>query len=351
MSRRRRRKLPLGHRPGSIAVDPQAPRPVLRAIGYGPDGIDDRPLQRPADVLPLLRRWPMVWLNVDGLGDAAVLQELAALFQIHPLALEDVVNTHQRAKVEPYDHHDFVVLRNPEAGQAVETEQLSLFLGENHVLTFQERAGDWFDGVRARLHNPQGRLREQAKADYLAYALLDAIIDAYFPILERHGERLDLLEEKVLDGGRQPDGLAVELQRLRRDLLTLRRAIWPLRDVVNGLMRDECRRMSAGLRVYLRDCYDHVAQLVDLVETDRETAASLMEMYLSAVSNRMNEVMKVLTVIATIFIPLTFVVGVYGMNFDHMPELRWRYGYFVVLGAMAAIVLGMLAWFRRKGWL
>lgn len=346
---RRRRRRVVGRAPGTVAVDPAAPAPVLRVLAYGPDGMHDQPAVDLAEVPQLLARWPVLWLDVDGLGDAAVLEQVAALFRFHPLALEDVVNTHQRAKVESYDEHEFVVLRNPEVGELLDTEQLALFVGRNYVVTFQERAGDWFDPVRARLQNPSGRLR-QGGPDYLAYALIDAVIDAYFPILERHGEGLEALEDQLL-GHPVPAGVMAELQRSRRDLLTLRRAIWPLREVVNGLMREECRRVTAATRVYLRDCYDHVAQLIDLVETDRELSANLMELYLSSTSQRLNEVMKVLTVIATIFIPLTFVVGVYGMNFRYMPELEWRYGYFATLAAMGGMALGMLWWFRRRGWL
>jgi magnesium transporter len=334
--RRRKRARGRGTAPGTITVDPQAPKSVMRAISYGPGGIIDQPLKHPDDILPLLAKWPVTWLNVDGLGDQSVMERLGALFHLHRLALEDVVNTHQRAKVESFEDHDFVVMRNPNPGPVFETEQLGLFFGSNYVLTFQERAGDFFDGVRLRMHNPQGRLRV-AGPDYTAYALIDAIIDVYFPILERFGERLDEVEERVLtmDGDRK---VVTDLHALRRDLLTMRRAIWPLREVVNNLMREECKRVTPATRVYLRDCYDHVVQLIDLLESDRETAASLMEVYLSAVSNRMNEVMKVLTLIATIFIPLTFVAGVYGMNFKHnFPEIEWEYGYPTVMVGMAVM--------------
>jgi magnesium transporter len=330
-------------------VDPQAPRPVLRAIAYGPQGLFDRTLERPEDVVPLLSQWPVTWLNVDGLGDQSLLERIGAVFQLHRLALEDVANTHQRAKVESFDQHEFVVMRNPNPAPRLDTEQLALFLGSNYVLTFQERAGDFFDGVRARLQNPQGRLRA-AGPDYLAYALIDAIIDAYFPILERFGEELDALEERVLtmDGDRR---VVNDLHALRRDMLTLRRATWPVREVVNGLMREEVRRITPPTRLYLRDCYDHVVQLVDLLESDRETAASLMEVYLSAVSNQLNQIMKVLTLIATIFIPLTFIAGVYGMNFKNMPEIEWQYGYPAVMLGMAVIAGAMLLWFRKRKWL
>lgn len=348
--RKRKKARGRGTAPGTITVDPQAPKSVMRAISYGPGGIIDQPLKHPDDILPLLAKWPVTWLNVDGLGDQAVMERLGALFHLHRLALEDVVNTHQRAKVESFEDHDFVVMRNPNPGPVFETEQLGLFFGSNYVLTFQERAGDFFDGVRMRMHNPQGRLRASGP-DYAAYALIDAIIDVYFPILERFGERLDEVEERVLtmDADRK---VVHDLHLLRRDLLTLRRAVWPLREVVNNLMREECKRVTPATRVYLRDCYDHVVQLIDLMESDRETAASLMEVYLSAVSNKMNEVMKVLTLIATIFIPLTFVAGVYGMNFKHnFPEIEWEYGYPAVMVGMAVMAGGMMLWFKKRKWL
>ncbi|CAG0953144.1 partial Cobalt/magnesium transport protein CorA, partial [Anaerolineae bacterium] len=278
------------------------------------------------------------------------------VFSLHPLALEDVVHVHQRPKVEEYEAGFYLVMRMPrfEGAVNVELEQLSLFFGPGYVVTFQEREGDCLEPVRERLRGSRGRVR-QLGADYLAYTLLDAVIDAYFPILEVVGERLELLEDRVL---LHPDRAVVEdIHHVKRELIAIRRAIWPLRDAVNRLEREEHPLIDRETQVYLRDCYDHCVQLVELVETYREVATGLLDVYLSSVSNRMNEVMKVLTIIATIFIPLGFVASVYGMNFDtsrspyNMPELEWRYGYPYVLGLMAAMVIGLLVYFRVKRWI
>jgi magnesium transporter len=227
-------------------------------------------------------------------------------------------------------------------------------LGENFVLTFQEGGGDCFDPVRKRLRRKRGRIRDVG-ADYLAYALLDAVIDGFYPVLEDCGERLGVLEDEIIGA---PSGAAVtDVHDLKHDLLTLRRAIWPQREMINTLLRDESELVSAATRIYLRDCYDHAVQLMDIVETYREIASALVDVYLSSVSARLNEIMKVLTIIATIFIPLSFIASVYGMNFDrnasplNMPELGWRYGYVFSLALMLAIALGLLYYFRRRGWL
>ena len=275
-------------------------------------------------------------------------------FGLHRLALEDVLNVHQRPKIESYADHLFVVARMAEWCGHLETEQLGLFIGEDFVVTFQERPGDDFGPVRERLRGARGLLRKSGP-DYLAYALLDAIVDRYFPVLEGYGERIEELEDEVLETPHPEDLRAVHA--IRRDLLTLRRAVWPLRDALASLQREPHPLIAKETRLYLGDLYDHTVQVIDFVETHREITASLVEMHLASISNRLNEVMRVLTIIATIFIPLTFVVGVYGMNFDpdsspwNMPELRWRYGYPAVLVAMLAIVAGLLGWFRWRGWI
>jgi magnesium transporter len=229
-----------------------------------------------------------------------------------------------------------------------------MFLGANFLLTFQERTGDCFDLVRDRIRRRRGHIRER-KADYLAYALLDAVIDGYFPVLEACGERLESLEDAVLD---KPSGeQSAQIHEMKRDLLTLRRAIWPQREMINALTRDSSAHVSDQTRVYLRDCYDHTIQLMDMLETYREIASGLVDVYLSSVSARMNEIMKLLTIIATIFIPLGFIAGLYGMNFDtgvspwNMPELSWRWGYPFALGLMAVVAIGLLLFFRKRGWI
>jgi magnesium transporter len=264
-----------------------------------------------------------------------------------------VVNVHQRAKVEEYGDHLYIVLRMVGPGEHLETEQLSLFLGRNFVLTFQERPGDCFEPVRARLRHSRGRMRDTG-ADYLAYALIDAIVDAYFPVVDDCGERLEELDEQM-SAGHSHDAMAV-LHHLRGELMLLRRAIRPLRDELVNLMPDPNALIRPETQFYLRDCYDHTVQLIDLLDTYRELCSDLRDFHLSAVSNRMNEIMKVLTIIATLFMPLSFIAGVYGMNFNtalpgNMPELNWPYGYVLSLGLMLLVAGGMVAFFWRRGWL
>jgi magnesium transporter len=335
-------------------VDPHAQKPVLHVIAYGLDSIRELPLENWAAIGDLLNQFPVVWINVDGLGDASVIQRLGEIFGIHRLALEDVVNTHQRPKAEQYEKYTFIVGQMVEAGDRIETEQLSLFFGKNFVLTLQELAGDSFDPVRERIRKAGGRIRS-AGPDYLAYALIDAFIDHYFPVVEQFGERLETMEEQVIS--RPEPRLVAQIHEMKRDLLTLRRAIWPLREAVNSLAREPRPFVTDETRVYLRDCYDHTIQIIDLVENYRDIASSLVEVYLTSMGTRLNEVMKILTMITALFVPLSLIAGIYGMNFNteksplNMPELKWYFGYPFVLCLMAAVALGMLLFFRRKGWL
>jgi magnesium transporter len=344
---------PPGSMPGTLNVDPEAEPPVIQVIAYGPDGVEESPISEVSEIPTYLERWPVVWINVDGLGSEQTIRELGDLFGLHRLVLEDIVHTGQRAKMEPFAEHLYVVARQPR-GDGVETEQLSLVLSPGSVLTFQEHAGDVFDPVRERIRTGAGQIRFR-KADYLAYALIDATIDGYFPVLERLGERIEEIEEEVFT---RPDrGTMEEIHEVRRDLLQLRKAAWPHREKVNSLIRDSEGRIDPETTVYLRDTYDHAIRIVDLIETMRELTADLMNGYMSSVSNRMNEVMKVLTIMASIFIPLSFIAGVYGMNFDpaasrwNMPELGWELGYPFALALMAAVAIGLLVYFGRKGWM
>jgi len=352
---KRRRRIPVirlrkppGTRPGELALDPEAPKPRITVMAYGPEGdLLEAQVDDPAQIERYLNERSTVWINVDGLGDAAILRKLAEIFQIHRLALEDIVNVHQRAKVEPYEANLFVVARMVHFTGVLHTEQLSMFIGERYLLTFQERVGDVFDLVRQRIR--EGRpLMHGGGPGYLCYALLDALIDAYFPVLEQLGERTEALDDEVVLNPREE--LAHRIHAVKRDLITLRRAIWPHREAINSLLRNEMPYIHQDTQVFLRDCYDHIVQLVDLIETYRELAGGLLDVYLSSLSNRMNEVMKVLTVFAAIFIPLTFVAGLYGMNFDHMPELHWRWSYPIALGVMGFMAAGMLVLFYIKGW-
>ncbi len=357
----RRRTAP-GTPPGALIVDPSAPTPQMQVFRYGPNTLDEIPNASLDEATAPGNEGQALWLNVDGLGHADTLRRIGERFRLHPLALEDVINVHQRPKFEGYDDHLFLILRMPLVGgpnaapraPVLGTEQVAICLGQGHVVTFQEAAGDAFEPVRHRLRNHASALRRRG-SDYLAYALVDAAVDAYFPLLEAYGERLEALEADVI--GRPERDHVAAIHDMKRDLLTLRRAVWPMRDMLAALRRDDTELIDDHTRVYLRDCEDHTVQLIDMIETYREIASGLVDIHLSSVSNRMNEVMKVLTIISTIFIPLTFVAGIYGMNFNpaagpwSMPELGWRYGYPLVLSAMLLGALGLVAWFRRMGWI
>ena len=353
--KRRRRHAVAGSPPGTLIASLDATPTKLSLLAYGPAGHAEVQEATLADVSAALAAWPVTWVNVEGVGRVERIAELGRLLKLHPLALEDAVNVQQRAKVEEYPDHLFIVARMATPTPGVETEQLSLFLAHSVVVTFQEGLpGDPFGPVRERIRKNAGSIRARG-ADYLAYSLLDAVIDAYFPVLEDLGERLEQLEDAVI---LRPDPQAVgAIHQARRDLLTLRRAVWPLRDAMNTLLRDGTPLIAAETRLYLRDCYDHTVRIIDFVETYRELAADLMDIYLSSVSQRMNEIMKVLTIVATIFIPLTFISSIYGMNFStaasplNMPELNWYFGYPLALGLMAAVSGSMLLFFWWRGWL
>jgi magnesium transporter len=343
-----------GAAPGTLEELTDSPSPVIEVFAYGPDNLIERRIDDVADIEPLLGEWPVVWVNVAGLGGPETIERLGRIFKLHPLALEDVTYRHQRAKVEPYDDYIFFVGRMACETRSFETEQVSLFLGKNFVVTFIEDPGDCFDAIRDRLRAASGTLRSAGPA-YLAYSLIDSLIDAYFPLIEHYGERLDRLEDRVIV--RPARHTISEIHDAKHDLRAVRRAVWPLREAVGALVRDPTELIDAETRVHFRDCHDHVVQIIDLVETYREVCSDLNDLYLSSLSNRMNEVMRVLTVIATIFMPLSFITGVYGMNFHterswwNMPELSWKYGYPAALAVMLAVALTMLWLFHRRGWL
>lgn len=350
----RRRTAP-GALPGSVVTDPDAPKSVLRMMAFGPDKVEERSLSSVDEIRPYIGQWPVLWVNVDGLGDANAINALGEMFKLHKLALEDVVNVHQRAKVEPYPDNVYIVARMAEISQSrVGGDQLSMFVGKNCVVTFQERAGDCFDSVRDQIRNARGRVRASGP-DFLAYLLVDAVVDHYFPLLEQFGEIIEDLEDRVVENPHRL--LIARIHETKHDLLVLRRTIWPLREAVHALFREPIPFFAEETRLHLRDTYDHTVQIIDLLETYRETASSMLDIYLSALSNRMNEIMKVLTIIATIFIPLSWVAGVYGMNFRtekspfNMPELDWYWGYPFALFLMVAIVVAEVYFFWRKGWL
>lgn len=330
--------------------------PHITVFTYGPDGFDEREGVSVDEALEHVDPERITWINVDGLGDLATLEQLWERFGIHPLIREDTVNVTQRPKFEEYEDQDFLVLQMAQLrGDELETEQVSAVFDEHVLLSFQETEGDVFDAVRERIRKGRPRIRNGGP-DYLAYSLLDAVVDGFFPVLERYGEWIEDTEEDALE---DPTEETIEaIHELKRDLLTVRRALWPLREAINQMQRAEGSPLvQRETRTYLRDVYDHVVRIMDMVETYRELTSSLADVYYNSMSHRMSEVMKVLTIVATIFIPLTFVAGVYGMNFDpqaspwNMPELGWAYGYPVTLLGMALIAIGMLVMFRRRDWI
>ena len=329
------------HKPDSAA---------LRLITYGSDELSESDVADLEQLKPQAPPGQINWVNVDGVADPAVVESLGRTYQLHPLVMEDILNTDQRPKVEAYPGYLYIVLRMLQFDkdrQQIHSEQLSLVLGQDYVLSFQERPGDVFDGVRERLR--AGRRIRFMRSDYLTYALLDAVVDHYFEMLEYIGEQVEALEDQVIDTP-GPDTLA-RMHHFKREMLLLRKSIWPLRELLSRLTRDESELISEETRLYLRDVYDHVIHVMDSIDTIRELLVSMLDLYLSSVSKRTNEIMKVLTLFASLFMPLTFIVGVYGMNFDVMPELRWVWGYPTVLLVMLGVVIGLLALFRRRRWI
>ncbi len=325
---------------------------VLHEINYSPGHLTESYPLKPGDLLQDgAGNDGNTWINVSGLHDVDFLQSIGEQFNIHKLVLEDVVNTDQRPKMEDHGHFLFFTLKMfswDEAGQTMAWEQLSIILGEGFIITFQEAQGDVFEPVRDRLRQAKGRIRKMGP-DYLCYALLDAIVDQFFLIQEKVSDSLDGIEEMVFDHpGKEA---ATAIHEMKRMLLNIRRAAWPMRELISHFEKSESPLLDKGTRLYVRDVYDHSIQIIDNVEVSREITAGLMDMYLSAISNRTNEVMKVLTIVATLFIPLTFIVGIYGMNFEYMPELSWPWAYPVILGIMFFILIGMILYFRKRKWL
>jgi magnesium transporter len=322
-------------------------------MAWGPDRLDEGELAEDADVAALRARHPIVWFDVVGLRDVARIERLGESLGMHRLAIEDVLSVPQRSKAESYPDHLFLVLRELISPKAPDTEQVSLVLGDGWLATFQEFPGDSFEPVRGRIRAGRPRMRDGG-ADYLAYALLDVIVDAYFPWVDDCGERIQSLEERIL---RRPTAAhADEIHRLKRELATLRRAVWPLRDVLGAIIHAEDSRFDESTQLFLRDSADHAQHLLELIDSQRDAVAALLELHLALAAQRNHDAMKLLAIIATIFMPLSFLAGVYGMNFDpdsspwNLPELRMRFGYPVTLAAMAAVAGLMVLLFRRRGW-
>ena len=348
-----RKQSKVGLAPGTLVHvgEKKAEKIVIRAWVYNNEKLIEKELQNVEECqafkdLPGMN----VWINIDGLDQVGVIEKLGSYYGIHPLTLEDVLNTGQRPKMEDYESYIYTVLKMmllDEIKEEIIIDQVSIILGPNYILSFQEREGDVFNPIRERLKNPASRLRKNG-VDLLAYSLIDAVVDNYFLILEHFGDEIEELEEELIIYP-LPETLKA-IQRYKRDMITLRRSIWPLRELINSLQRTESGLIKESTQLYLRDVYDHTIQVIDSIEAFRDILSSMVDVYLSSLSNRMNDIMKVLTIIATIFIPLTFIAGVYGMNFEYMPELEWRWGYPVVMLGMALIGISMFLYFKKRRW-
>lgn len=348
-------------KPGSVGQAPGTLVPIagpeqhpleLILFEYGPEyDLQERHFKTIKGVFPFNKLAPVVWLNVNGTHQEEVVDKLGDVLALHPLTLEDIIDASQRPRIEIFDRYVFIELNmllwDQELSQ-VTAEQVSLVLAGNYIVTFQERDGDVFGPVRKRIREGQSRVTRQG-TDYLAYCLIDAIVDHYFIVLENMGEQIEFLEEELVTD--PAPGTLQSIHELKRELIFLRKSVWPLREVIGALERGETPLFHDSTTIYLRDVYDHTIQVIDTVETFRDMVSGMLEIYLSSISNRMNEVMKVLTIISTLFIPLSFIVGLYGMNFRNMPELKWNWGYPMVWIVIISVVVGMLLYFRRKKWL
>jgi magnesium transporter len=346
-----RRPRARGAHPGALEIAADAPPPRIRAVAFGPERCEELEIRDVETLTELLARDDgVLWVSVNGLGNRAVLERIGEIFGFHPLALADAVNVPQRPKADDFDDRYLLVTRLARLADdhTVQLEQLSLLVGPGFVVSLEEGAGDALDAVRQRIRAGLGPIR-RAGAGYLAYALLDTAIDGFFPVVEALGQSLEDLEDEVIEAPLARSAAAVHANR--RVLLVLHRILWRQRDALAVVLRDDTTPFDDRTKLYLRDTQDHVIQILDAIETYRDLAIGLLDLYLTATSNRMNEIMKTLTVVSTIFIPLTFIAGVYGMNFQHMPELAWRLGYPLALALMLVVALALLAWFWWRGWL
>jgi magnesium transporter len=351
---RRRHKLSkkAGLPPGTLEIIGETKGGPVRITLFDYDAahFEERQVGRIEDCLPYRDTATVTWINIDGMANVEVLEKIGKYFSIHPLILEDIQNTEQRPKMEDLDGYLYIslkMIRSPLPGKEIRLEHVSLTIGPNYLLSFQEDPGDVFDPVRERIRK-DGKIRKLGP-DYLAYTLIDNIVDNYFIVMERMEERVEDLEEELVENA-SPQSME-KINQLKKDMIFLRKAVWPLREVITGLERSDSPLIKDETLIYLRDVYDHIIQVMDTMETYRDMVSGMIDIYLSGLSYKMNEIMKVLTLIATIFIPLTFIVGVYGMNFRDMPELSYRYGYYMVWGVMIGIVVIMLTYFRKKKWI
>ncbi|MFZ0241130.1 MAG: magnesium/cobalt transporter CorA [Desulfobacterales bacterium] len=342
-----------GTSPGTIvhpsASDGSGSR--LTLIAYDADHYQKKEIDSIEDVFPLAEAPAVTWINIDGLRDTPLIESIGHRFGVHPLTLEDILNLGQRPKAEDFENYVYIVfkmLSYPPGMDHIESEQLSIVVGPNFLISFQEAPGDVLAPVRERIEKGKGRIRK-AGSDYLAYALIDAVVDHYFLVLENFGEKIEDLESELLSDP-TPDSLQ-HLYAMKRNVIFFRKQVWPMRELLNRLVKEETPLIDASVDVFLNDVYDHTIQIIDTIESFRDIMTGLLDIYLSTISNRMNEIMKMLTIIATIFIPLSFIAGIYGMNFEYMPELKWHWAYPALWGVFIGVFLGMLAWFKHKKWL
>ena len=342
-----------GLSPGSLVHigDKKIETIKITLMNYDPEQVLEKQLPAIEASFPYRDTLPVTWINVDGLHEVNVVEKIGAHFGIHPLVLEDIVNTGQRTKAEEFENYICIVLKMlvfDETVDHITAEQVSLILGPHFLISFQEKEGDVFDFVRERIRKARGRIRKSG-CDYLAYALMDAVVDHYFVILEKLGDKIELLEEQLLE--KPAPQILSEIHRLKREMIFFRKQVWPLREVISSLIKEPSELIQETTDIFLRDVYDHTIQVIDTIESFRDVLSGLSDLYLSTISNRMNEVMKVLTIMATIFIPLTFLAGIYGMNFEFMPELKWRWAYPGLWVVLILIFVSMMAWFKKKDWI
>lgn len=341
----------MGAPPGTIEYhgEERKERVKLTLIQYNETEFSEKEYHDLSECLACVEPGKVRWINVDGIHNAPLIEAIGKHFHIHALTLEDIVSTHQRAKFEDYDTYVVAMMKMLYHNGKLNAEQLCVILQEGIVLSFQEaEGGDAFDMIRNRIRQGKGRIRKMG-ADYLAYCLIDAVVDCYFSILEKIGDQIELLEEELID---EPSPSTMKhLHHMKREMIYLRKAVWPMRDLINNMERSETELIKPSTDIYLRDVHDHTIRVIDTVESYRDLLSGMMDIYLSSVSNKMNEIMKMLTIITTIFVPVTFIAGVYGMNFDYMPELRSPYGYWICWAVMLAVMITLLFYFRRKKWL
>jgi len=338
--------------PGTVIYtgDKKTTEVKIQVIDYDEATIEEHEVKTPEECEKFLKSNTVSWINVTGIHNTELIERVGKVFNLHPLVLEDIANTNQRPKIEDYGDYLFIVCKMIfyDKNDELKVVQMSMVISDNFLITFEETEGDVFDILRSRIRNGKGKVRK-LKSDYLAYYLLDSIVDNYFISLEKIGEEIEDIEEDVIKHPRQ--AIIGEIQKLRRDLIYIRKSVWPMRDVAIGLERDESKIINKGTKVYLRDLYDHTIQIIDVIETYRDVLSGLIDMHLSSMSNKMNEIMKLLTIISTIFIPMTFLASIYGMNWPHIPEFDLTYGYYYVWIAFILISGSMLYYFRRKKWI